>query len=79
MYDRIEILTNSIDFVCICLVGEAAGKAPFGVAKKEEVNMNQLRGKVDSATGVVNDTRMVSLASGVIDRLHIRCFLLEIT
>jgi hypothetical protein len=45
------------------LVGEAAGKAPFGVIKKEDVNvnMNQMRGKVDSATSVVNDTRMVRL------------------
>ncbi len=44
------------------LVGEAAGKAPFGVVKREDVNanMNQMRGKVDSATSVVNDTRMVS-------------------
>ena len=43
-------------------VGEAAGKAPFGIAKKEDVNlnMNQMRGKVDSATSAVNDTRMVS-------------------
>ena len=44
------------------LVGEAAGKAPLGVAKKEDinVNMNQLRGKADSANSVINDTRMVS-------------------
>lgn len=41
------------------LVGEAAGKAPLGVVKKEEVNMSQLRGKADSASGVVNETRMV--------------------
>lgn len=40
-------------------VGEAAGKAPLGVAKKEDVNINQLRGKADSAMGVVSDTRMV--------------------
>ncbi len=44
------------------LVGEAAGKAPFGIAKKEDVNanINQMRGKVDSTTGVVNETRMVN-------------------
>lgn len=44
------------------LVGEAAGKAPFGIVKKEDVNVNmtQMRGKVDSVSGVVNDTRMVS-------------------
>ena len=41
------------------LVGEAAGKAPLGVVKKEEVNISQLRGKADSASGVVNETRMV--------------------
>ena len=43
------------------LVGEVAGKAPLGIAKKEEVNihLNQMRGKVDSATGVVSETRMV--------------------
>lgn len=43
------------------LVGEAAGKAPLGIAKKEDVNanMNQLRGKADSASGVVNETRLV--------------------
>ena len=41
------------------LVGEAAGKAPLGVAKKEDVNISQLRGKADSASGVINETRMV--------------------
>ncbi|UJR23337.1 hypothetical protein I4U23_026351 [Adineta vaga] len=46
------------------LFGEAAGKSPFGIIKKEEVNMNQMRGKVDSATGVVNDTRMKLLERG---------------
>ncbi len=54
----------SFDEHCrLFLVGEAAGKAPFGVIKKEDVNvnMNQMRGKVDSATSVVNDTRMVRL------------------
>ncbi|CAF4274334.1 unnamed protein product [Rotaria socialis] len=41
------------------LFGEAAGKAPYGVAKKEDVNanMNRMRGTVDSACGAVNDTR----------------------
>ncbi|CAF3849723.1 unnamed protein product [Rotaria magnacalcarata] len=41
------------------LFGEAAGKAPYGIAKKEDVNanMNRMRGTVDSACGVVNDTR----------------------
>ena len=48
-------------FDCSFLVGEAAGKAPLGVAKKEDVNMNQLRGKAESATGVVSDTRMVNI------------------
>ena len=45
------------------IVGEAAGKAPYGVVKKEDVNvnLNQMRGKADSATSVVNDTRMVNL------------------
>ena len=44
------------------LVGEAAGKAPPGVAKKEDVNVNinQMRGKADSANSVVNKTRMVN-------------------
>lgn len=42
-------------------VGEAAGKAPLGVAKREDVNVNinQLRGKTDSANSVINDTKMV--------------------
>ncbi|CAF3572963.1 unnamed protein product [Rotaria sordida] len=41
------------------LFGEAAGKAPFGIAKKEDVNanMNRMRGTVDSATNIVADTR----------------------
>ena len=45
----------------VSLVGEVAGKAPLGIAKKEEVNVNltHMRGKVDSATGVVSETRMV--------------------
>ncbi len=44
------------------LVGEAAGKAPLGVVKKEDVNlnMNQMRGKAESASSVVNETRMVN-------------------
>ncbi len=44
------------------LVGEAAGKSPLGVAKKEDVNfnMNQMRSKAESASGVVNETRMVN-------------------
>ena len=46
-------------FMIFPLVGEAAGKAPPGVAKKEEINMNQLRGKADSANCVINETRMV--------------------
>jgi hypothetical protein len=43
------------------LVGEAAGKAPAGVIKKEDVNVNinQLRGKSDSASSAIHDTRMV--------------------
>jgi hypothetical protein len=46
----------------VCLVGEAAGKAPFGVAKKEDVSIisSQLGGKADSAASVMSDTRMVS-------------------
>ncbi|CAF1230907.1 unnamed protein product [Adineta steineri] len=48
------------------LFGDAAGKAPLGVVKKEDVNvnMNQLRGKADSAAGVINDTRMKLLERG---------------
>src|SRR5690349_6642889 len=48
-------------FFFLFTVGEAAGKAPAGVIKKEEinVNMNQLRGKADSATSAIHDTRMV--------------------
>ncbi|CAM4968137.1 unnamed protein product [Rotaria socialis] len=40
-------------------VGVAAGKAPYGVAKKDDanVNMNRMRDTVESARGVVNDTR----------------------
>jgi len=62
------------------LVGEAAGKAPFGVIKKEDVNvnMNQMRGKVDSATSVVNDTRMVrSIKNSTFD-LSFFVFFIEI-
>ena len=61
-----ELLTLCISYKhkhhLFSLVGEAAGKAPFGVVKKEDVNVNmtQMRGKVDSVSGVVNDTRMVS-------------------
>ncbi|CAF4065954.1 unnamed protein product [Rotaria sp. Silwood2] len=41
------------------LFGEAAGKAPFGIVKREDVNanMNRMRGTVDSVTNVVADTR----------------------
>jgi len=46
------------------LFGEAAGKAPLGVAKKEDVNINQIRGKADSAMGVVSDTRMKLIERG---------------
>ena len=47
----------NIAFASFDLVGEAAGKAPFGVAKKEDVNMNlnQLRGKADSANSVISE------------------------
>jgi len=50
-------------FVVFFSVGEAAGKAPLGIARKEDVNINinQMRGKADSATSVVNDTRMVKV------------------
>jgi hypothetical protein len=43
------------------LVGEAAGKAPAGVIKKEEVNINinQLRGSTNSASSAIHDARMV--------------------
>ena len=44
----------------LCSVGEAAGKALLGVAKKEDVNINHLRGKADSANSAIHDTRMVS-------------------
>ncbi len=49
-------------FKVLYLVGEAAGKAPLGVIKKEDINanINQMRGKADSATSVVNDTRNVN-------------------
>jgi hypothetical protein len=48
------------------LFGEAAGKAPLGVVKKEDVNlnMNQMRGKAESASSVVNETRMKLLERG---------------
>jgi syntaxin-binding protein 5 len=44
------------------LVGEAAGKAPLGVVKKEDVNVNinQMRGKAESVGSVVSETRMVN-------------------
>ena len=44
------------------LVGEAAGAAPAGIVKKEDVNMNinRMRNKADSANNVVNETRMVN-------------------
>ena len=60
-------------------VGEAAGKAPLGVAKREDVNVNinQLRGKADSVSGVVNDTRMVNFF--FLNVLLHFSFLLEIT
>lgn len=51
------------EFYCffLLLVGEAAGKAPAGVIKREDanVNMDQLRGKANSATSAIHDTRMV--------------------
>lgn len=53
-----------LGLVSLCFsisVGEAAGKAPLGVAKKEDLNMGQLRGKADSASSIVSDTRMVSV------------------
>ncbi len=45
------------------LVGEAAGKAPAGVIKKEDVNVNmdQLRGKASTANSAIHDTRMVRI------------------
>jgi len=48
------------------LFGEVAGKAPLGVAKKEDVNvnMNQMRSKAESASGVVNETRMKLVERG---------------
>jgi hypothetical protein len=53
---------NSI-FLVLFLVGEAAGKAPLGVIKKEDVNINmtQIRGKADSASSAIHDTRMVKM------------------
>jgi hypothetical protein len=56
---KILIKKNVLSF--FFSVGEAAGKAPLGIARKEDVNINinQMRGKADSATSVVNDTRMV--------------------
>ena len=44
------------------LVGEVAGKAPYGIVQKEDVNMNmtRVRGTVDSSTDVISDTRNVS-------------------
>jgi hypothetical protein len=43
------------------LVGEAAGKAPAGVIKREDVNVNmdQLRGRANTANSAIHDTRMV--------------------
>jgi hypothetical protein len=45
----------------VFLVGEAAGKAPAGVIKREDINLNmdQLRGKANTATSAIHDTRMV--------------------
>lgn len=45
------------------LVGETAGKAPAGVIKREDINVNmdQLRGKATSTNSVIHDTRMVSI------------------
>ncbi len=45
----------------VFLVGEAAGKAPAGVIKREDVNVNmdQLRSKANTANSVIHDTRMV--------------------
>jgi hypothetical protein len=45
------------------VVGEAAGKAPAGVIKKEDVNINmdQLRGKANTANSAIHDTRMVRI------------------
>lgn len=47
----------------ISLVGESAGKAPAGVIKREDINVNmeQLRGKANTTNSVVHDTRMVSV------------------
>lgn len=55
----VRSISSHFYFHHLHLVGEAAGKAPLGVAKKEEVNINQLRGKADSASNVINETRMV--------------------
>lgn len=52
-------LNFSLNNLWLSLVGEAAGKAPAGVAKREDINLNQLRGKTDSANNVLHDTRMV--------------------
>ena len=47
----------------VSLVGETAGKAPAGVIKREDINVNmdQLRGKANTTNSVVHDTRMVSI------------------
>jgi hypothetical protein len=72
-----ELCSLARNILCLSrfLVGEAAGKAPLGVAKKEDVNvnMNQLRGKADSASSVINDTRMVSE-----ERVHERCETIDV-
>ncbi|CAF3672239.1 unnamed protein product [Rotaria sordida] len=48
------------------LFGETAGKAPAGIIKKEDVNvnMNQLRGTAESTNSVIHDTRMKLLERG---------------
>ena len=48
------------------LVGEAAGKAPAGVIKREDVNVNmdQLRGRTNTANNAIHDTRMVGYRCG---------------
>jgi hypothetical protein len=44
-------------------VGEAAGKAPAGVIKREDVNVNmdQLRGRANTANSAIHDTKMVEI------------------
>jgi syntaxin-binding protein 5 len=48
------------------LFGEAAGKAPAGVIKREDVNVNmdQLRGRANTANNAIHDTRMKLIERG---------------